>query len=98
MATVTNPVTNTTLYQELDATIKSDYYQSLPLQEISSADLSDRALIIDEIVTRYKEIAKTTYLGQRPDLEYQLLKKEAKDNTAKYRLKYGLPQFTEALR
>lgn len=100
MATVTNPVTNTTLYQELDATIKSDYYQSLPPQEISSTDLSDRALLIDGIITKYKEIAKETYLGQRPDLEYQLLKKEAKDNTVKYRLKYGLTpqQFTEALR
>ena len=100
MATVTNPVTNTTLYQELDATIKSDYYQSLPPQEISSTDLSDRALLIDGIITKYKEIAKETYLGQRPDLEYQLLRKEAKDNTVKYRLKYGLTpqQFTEALR
>jgi hypothetical protein len=100
MAAVTSPTTNTTLYQELDATIKSDYYNSLPPQEISSTDLNDRAQVIDEIITRYKEIAKATYLEQRPDLEYQLLKKEAKDNTAKYRLKYGLTpqQFTEALR
>jgi len=101
MATVTDPNFNTTVYQELDSLMKSKFYQDQPITEPSTEDLSGRALQIDGVIQKYKQLAKQVYLETRPDLQLILLKQETADNDVKYQLKYGLnpQQFQqEALR
>ena len=90
MATVTDPNFNTTVYQELDALIKSEFYQAQPITEPSSESLSGRAQLIDGVIQKYKQLAKQVYLQTRPDLQLALLKKQTADNDVNYQLKYGL--------
>ena len=101
MATVTDPNFNTTVYQELDALIKSEFYQAQPITEPSSESLSGRAQLIDGVISKYKQLAQEVYLQTRPDLQLARLKKQTADNDVNYQLKYGLnpQQFQqEALR
>ena len=90
MATVTDPNFNTTVYQELDALIKSEFYQAQPITEPSSESLSGRAQLIDGVISKYKRLAQEVYLQTRPDLQLALLKKQTADNDVNYQLKYGL--------
>lgn len=90
-----------TLYQALEETMNSDFYKSLPQEEISSQTASARATVIDGVVSSFKQRGKQLYENENPALARQLDYIDGLNKDVQYRAKYGqatLSGFVETLR
>lgn len=90
-----------TLYQALEETMNSDFYKSLPQEEISSQTASARATVIDGVISSFKQRGKQLYENENPALARQLNYIDGLNKDVQYRAKYGqatLSGFVETLR
>ena len=90
-----------TLYQALEETMNSDFYKSLPQEEISSQTASARATVIDGVISSFKQRGKQLYENENPALARQLDYIDGLNKDVQYRAKYGqatLSGFVETLR
>ena len=90
-----------TLYQALEETMNSDFYKSLPQEEISSQTASARATVIDGVISSFKQRGKQLYENENPALARQLDYIDGLNKDVQYRAKYGQPTlsgFVETLR
>jgi ParB-like chromosome segregation protein Spo0J len=91
-----------TVHQALDELISSDYYKSLPDEEISTTVMSQRAAAIDLEVSKFRKLGRDTFLSNHPEIQREVKTIEGLNNDVKYRLKYGQPidvnGFVEGLR
>ena len=90
-----------TLYQALEETMNSDFYKSLPQEEISSQTASARATVIDGVISSFKQRGKQLYENENPALARQLNYIDGLNKDVQYRAKYGQPTlsgFVETLR
>ena len=90
-----------TLYQALEETMNSDFYKSLPQEEISSQTASARATVIDGVISSFKQRGKQLYENENPALARQLDYIDRLNKDVQYRAKYGqatLSGFVETLR
>jgi hypothetical protein len=91
-----------TIHQALEQLINSDYYKSLPTEEISTTVMSQRAAAIDLEVSRFRKLGRDAFLSNHPEIQREVKTIEGLNNDVKYRLKYGQPidvnGFVEGLR
>lgn len=91
-----------TVYQALNDLINSEYYKSLPDEEVSTTVMSQKAAAIDLEVQKFRKLGKEAFEANNPALVRDLRNIEGLNKDVQYRLKYGQPidvnRFTEALR
>lgn len=91
-----------TIYQALNDLINSEYYKSLPDEEVSTTVMSQKAAAIDLEVQKFRKLGKEAFEANNPALVRDLRNIEGLNKDVQYRLKYGQPidvnRFTEALR
>jgi hypothetical protein len=81
--------------------MNSDFYKSLPQEEISSQTASARATVIDGVISSFKQRGKQLYENENPALARQLDYIDGLNKDVQYRAKYGqatLSGFVETLR
>lgn len=91
-----------TVHQALEQLINSDFYKSLPDEEISTMVMSQKAAAIDLEVQKFRQLGKEMFLGKNPEIRRNMQGVEGLNKDVQYRLKYGqpidVPGFVEGLR
>lgn len=91
-----------TVHMALEQLINSDFYKSLPDEQISTTVMSQKAAAVDLEVQKFRKLAKDTFLANNPEIQRQVSDIEGLNKDVQYRLKYGqpidVPGFVEGLR